>query len=156
MVFGSIKRFFRRFAFTVFKLLRDCWQITFVTLNGFRPLSKNSPFSLFLTDTISKWIECHPKSNEKYTAFLYCISSRVLKVRLTKICKTEPSADLLFLVVFHLPLELHSSFYIFKKDLRQELSFFNGFTQPPTPQPHPFNDQSMTIVFCWCSLTFFS
>ena len=79
-------------------LLRDCEQITFFMLSRVCPLSKKNPTPLVLRDfrqktfvtlnglakktqlhcskqTISKWIEYQPKSNEKKIPFLNCILS---------------------------------------------------------------------------------
>ena len=69
---------------------------------------------------------------------------QVLKVFLIKICKIQ-SLDLLFLVVFitfyisryhfHKFLELHLTIPEKEKDFHHKFSFFNGFTQTPTPNP---------------------
>ena len=55
--------------------VRDCWQITSVTLNGFCSLISNPPSPpVFLTDKI-KMDGIPTKSNEKYKHFLNCIWS---------------------------------------------------------------------------------
>ena len=91
-----------------------------------------------------------------------------MKVFLIKICKIQ-SLDLLFLVVF---ISFYASRYqfsqnfrtslniIWKKDCCHKFSFFNRFTQTPTPNPkyqipnplNGLNPQTMTKVFCQCSL----
>ena len=71
------------------QVLRDCRQITFVTLNGFCQLTK-TPTPLFLMDNI--------KMDRILTKIFYIVF-QVLKVLLIKICKIQ-SLDLLFLVVF--------------------------------------------------------
>ena len=70
------------------QVLRDCRQITFVMLNGFCQLSKETPTPLFLTDNI--------KLGRILTKMFYIVF-QVLKVLLIKICKIQ-SLDLLFLV----------------------------------------------------------
>ena len=59
----------------LFIWLRDCLQITFVTLNGLCPLSKNPPPPLNLTDNIKMDVVYQTKSNEKCMPFLHYISS---------------------------------------------------------------------------------
>ena len=59
----------------LFIWLRDCLQITFVTLNGLCPLSKNPPPPLNLTDNIKMDVVHQTKSNEKCMPFLHYISS---------------------------------------------------------------------------------
>ena len=54
--------------------IKDCRQITFVTLNRFCPLSKRR-HPICSWRTISKWMEYLLKSNRKYIPFLHCISS---------------------------------------------------------------------------------
>ena len=118
------------------------------------------PPALFLTDNI-KMAEYQTKSNKKYMLFLHYIIFQVLKVLLIKIFKVQPP-DLLFIIVFitfyisryHFSQSFRTSFNIIrKKDFRHKFSFFNRFTQ--TPSPHPLNGQNMlsrTIVFCQCFL----
>ena len=103
------------------QVLRDCQLITFVTLNGFCPLSKKNPTSLFLRDNIKMdWI----------LAKIFYIVFQVLKVLLIKICKIQ-SLYLLFFVDF-------ISFYISRYYFCHKFSFFNGFTQtPPSPPSQP-------------------
>ena len=72
------------------QVLRDCWQIIFVTFNGFCPFKQKNPTPLFLTDNI--------KMDRILTKIFYIVF-QVLKVLLIKICKIQ-SLDLLFLVVF--------------------------------------------------------
>ena len=114
-----------------FQVLRDCWPITFVTLNGFCSLSKKN-HALFLTDNI--------KMDRILIKILYIVF-QVLKVLLKNICKIQ-SLDLLFLVVFisfyisryHFSQVFRTSFnIIWKKDFCQRFFFFNGFTQTLTP-----------------------
>ena len=115
------------------QVLRDCRQITFVTLNGFCQLTK-TPTPLFLMDNI--------KMDRILTKIFYIVF-QVLKVLLIKICKIQ-SLDLLFLVVFisfyisryHFSQVFRTSFnIIWKKDFRHKFSFFNRFTQTPTTPP---------------------
>ena len=99
---------------------------------------------------------------------IFYIAFQDLKVLLIKICIIQ-SLDLLFLVVFiscyiswyhfsHVFRTLFNIIYL-KKRLSSQISFFNGFTQPPPPSStlsHPLNSQSslsITKVFCQCSLT---
>ena len=72
------------------QVLRDCWQITFVTPDGFCLLSNKNPTPLFLTDNIK---------TDRILSKIFYIVFQVLKVLLIKICKIQ-SLDLLFLVVF--------------------------------------------------------
>ena len=86
------------------QVLRDCRQITFVTLNGFCQLTK-TPTPLFLMDNI--------KMDRILTKIFYIVF-QVLKVLLIKICKIQ-SLDLLFLVVF---ISFYISRYHFSKVFR--------------------------------------
>ena len=109
---------------------------------------------LFLTINI--------KMDRIITNILYIVF-QVLKVLLIKICEMQ-SLDVLFLVVF---ISFYISRYnfshvfrtsfniIWKKDFRRKFSFFNGFTQTPTPLP-PWQPKfaSVTNAFCQCSLTY--
>ena len=72
------------------QVLRDCRQITFVTLDEFCPLAKKKTTPLLLTDNI--------KMDKILTKFFYIVF-QVFKVLLIEICKIQ-SLDLLFLVVF--------------------------------------------------------
>ena len=91
---ATLKGFsFRMFAFTVFKL-RDCQQMTFVTLNGFCPLNKPPPPRFY--PTIPRWMQYQPKLNENTHPFY--ILFEVWKVLIIIICKMQP-LDPLFLVV---------------------------------------------------------
>ena len=58
-----------------YQQLKDGRQITFVTLNGFRLLSKTSPFPVCSSRKISIWIVYQTKSNEKYMSFSHYISN---------------------------------------------------------------------------------
>ena len=116
------------------QVLRDCWQITFATPNGFCLLSNKNPTPLFLTDNIK---------TDRILSKIFYIVFQVLKVLLIKICKIQ-SLDLLFLVVFisfyisryHFSQVFRTSFnIIWKKDFRHKFSFFNRFTQTPTTPP---------------------
>ena len=130
------------------QVLRDCWQITFVTPDGFCLLSNKNPTPLFLTDNIK---------TDRILSKIFYIVFQVLKVLLIKICKIQ-SLDLLFLVVFisfsisryHFLQVFRTSFnIIWKKDFRHKFSFFNRFIQ--THSPHPLNSQnplSLIKVFC--------
>ena len=86
------------------QVLRDCRQITFVTLNGFCQLTK-TPTPLFLMDNI--------KMDRILTKIFYIVF-QVLKVLLIKICKIQ-SLDLLFLVVF---ISFYISRYLFSQVFR--------------------------------------
>ena len=82
-------------------LVTDGRQITFVTLNGFCPLTvkQKNATPLFLTDNI-KMDRIPTKSDEKDMPLLFCISSFEHSTsHFIKTCKIEPP-DLLFLVVF--------------------------------------------------------
>ena len=96
--------------------------------------TKKKLIPLFLTDNI--------KMDGILTKIFYIVF-QVLKVLLIKICKIQ-SLDLLFLVVFisfyisryHFSQVFRTSFnIIWKKDFHYKFSFFNGFTQTPTPTP---------------------
>ena len=123
-------------------LFSSSWQITFVTVNGFCPLS--NPFPMFLTD--------NNKMDRILTKRFYIVS-QVLKVLLIKICKIE-SLDLLFLVVFisfyiswyHFSevFRTYSRLYIWKKDFRHKFSFFSGFNPS-----HPPAYLRAKICFAW-------
>ena len=137
-----------------FQVLRDCWPITFVTLNGFCSLSKKN-HALFLTDNI--------KMDRILIKILYIVF-QVLKVLLKNICKIQ-SLDLLFLVVFisfyisryhifHRFLELHSTLSE-KKIFVKDFSFLTDSLKPSPLQPLTSqNPLSVTNVFCQCSLTY--
>ena len=84
-------------------LFSSSWQITFVTVNGFCPLSNPSP--MFLTD--------NNKMDRILTKRFYIVS-QVLKVLLIKICKIQ-SLDLLFLFVF---ISFYISWYHFSQVFR--------------------------------------
>ena len=117
--------------------IRDCRQITFVTLNRFFSLSKPTP--LFLTENI-KMDRIPTKSSEKYMLCPFYIvfqvlNIQVLNIHLTKICKIEPP-DLLFLVVF---ISFYISRYIIfrtsfniisKKNFRHEFFFLTDSLKP--------------------------
>ena len=130
-------------------------------INGLCPLSKKTPCSQY---TISK-------SMEYILTKIFYVVFRVLKVLLVKICKVR-SLDLLFLVVFisfyisrYFSRVFRTSFnIIWKKDFRHIFSFFNGFTQPPSPPPThippppSLNSQdplTVTKTFCQCSLNYY-
>ena len=95
------------------QVLRDCWQIIFVTFNGFCPFKQKNPTPLFLTDNI--------KMDRILTKIFYIVF-QVLKVLLIKICKIQ-SLDLLFLVVFisFYISRYFSQVFIWKKDFRHKL-----------------------------------
>ena len=113
---------------------------------------------MFLTDNI--------KMDEILTKIFY-IAFQVLKVLLIKICKIRYLHQIFYFLLFFLAftsadmifyrfLEFHSILSE-SKDFRHKFSFFNGFTQTPTPTPHPLNSQnllSVTKVFCRCSITY--
>ena len=90
------------------QVLRDCWQIIFVTFNGFCPFKQKKPHPLFLTDNI--------KMNRILTKIFYIVL-QVLKTLLIEICKIQSlNFYLLFLwaftsadIIFHKFLELHST-----------------------------------------------
>ena len=84
-------------------LFSSSWQITFVTVNGFCPLSNPSP--MFLTD--------NNKMDRILTKRFYIVS-QALKVLLIKICKIQ-SLDLLFLFVF---ISFYISWYHFSQVFR--------------------------------------
>ena len=79
---------------------------------------------------------------DKYTPFLHCF--QVLKVLLIKVCKMQPLELFLVIfvaftsedIIFHMVLELHSTLSEkYKIDFCHKFSFFNRFTQPPSPPP---------------------
>ena len=87
--------------------VKNCWQITFVTLNTFCPSSKPS---LSPTPPVLKGQYQdgqNTNQNQKKNTCRFYIVFQVLKVLLIKICKIQ-SLDLLFIVVFNLLL----SFYL--------------------------------------------
>ena len=108
------------------QVLRDCWQIIFVTFNGFCPFKQKKPTPLFLTDNI--------KMDRILTKIFYIV---------LQVLKTQ-SVDLLFVVFmsfyisrYHFSQAFRTSFnIIWKKDFRRKFSFFNGLTQNPIP-PFP-------------------
>ena len=118
-------------------LVRDHWQITFITLNRFCALIKRKPTSLFFIDNI-KLDGVPTKIKWKIHTFLYF----KFKVHLIKIYKIQPP-DLLFIVVlhyffsrYHFSQIFRTSFnIIWKNNFRQEFSFSNGLTNPPSPPP---------------------
>ena len=140
------------------QVLRDCWQITFATPNGFCLLSNKNPTPLFLTDNIK---------TDRILSKNFYIVFQVLKVLLIKICKIQ-SLDLLFLImlfllaitsvdiIFHKFLELNSKLSE-KRFLSQFFFFTQIYSNPPTnPPSNPLSSQnplSMAKVFCQCRLT---
>ena len=118
--------------------LKDCRQITFVTLNRFCPLSKKNPTpSVFNrqyqdgqnTNQNQKKNTCH-----FYTVFQFLVrySHQIFYLFLFLLPFT--SAD----IIFHKFLKLHSALPE-KKIFITSFSFFNGFTQtphPPLPTKH--------------------
>ena len=113
-------------------LFSSSWQITFVTVNGFCPLSNPSP--MFLTD--------NNKMDRILTKRFYIVS-QALKVLLIKICKIQ-SLDLLFLFVF---ISFYISWYHFSQVFRTSFKiisekniFVTNFpfltdSLPPTHRP---------------------
>ena len=61
-------------------MVRDHRQITFVTLNGFSPLSKKNPTLLFLTDNIK--LDGIPSKIKMENTHLFYFVIQVLKVLL--------------------------------------------------------------------------
>ena len=55
--------------------IRDCQQITLITLNTFCLLSEKAPITLFIKDNIKLDEICEAKLNEKYMSVLQGISS---------------------------------------------------------------------------------
>ena len=128
--------------------LRDCWQITFVTLNRFCLLSNPPPLPTpFFWRTISWWIVYQTKPNEKCMPFLHYIMKVLLyfyimfwRYFLQKFARQPP--DFLFIVDF---ISFYTSRYYFsqifrtsfsiiwKKDFRHEFSFFIRLPQTSTP-----------------------
>ena len=109
-------------------IVRDCQQITFVTLNGFCVLGQHHN-------------EQNTNQNQKKNTCRFCTVFQVLELLLIKICKIQ-LLDILFIVAF-------PSFYIsryrftqiFKtslssiiseKDFHHKFSFFNGLSNPLT------------------------
>ena len=92
LVFDNFERVFRRFAVTIFKL-RDCRQITFVTLNGFCQLNKSPPVL-----NRQNLDGCNTNQNQMKNAHPFYIVFEVLKVLIAIVCKMQP-LDLLFLAV---------------------------------------------------------
>ena len=70
--------------------LRDCWQITFVTLNEFCPLSKRNPLPPVLNGKYQD--RKNTNQNQMKNACHFHIGFQVLKVLLIKICKIQPLA----------------------------------------------------------------
>ena len=134
LVFGNIRGVFRRFAFTVFKLM-DCRQITFVTLNGFCLLSKKTHPRVLNRQNQDWW---STNQNQIKNIYPFYIVFEVLKVLLTIICKMQP-LHLLFLVRFHISryhfslfLELHTTCE--RKIFVTNFPFLtDSLNLPPTP-----------------------
>ena len=115
------------------QVLRDCWQITFVTPDGFCLLSNKNPTPLFLTDNIK---------TDRILSKNFYIVFQVLKVLLIKICKIQ-SLDLLFLFVFisfsisryhfYKFLELHST--LSEKKIITNFPFLTDSFKPTPPTP---------------------
>ena len=115
--------------------LRDCWQITFITLNGFCSLSKKSPtLTPCSWQTLSWWLEYQPKSNEKYIPFLHCISTfLVLKVRwyfLEKFLRSSCNYHIFYFLFFLLA---------FTSDIRADIIFHKFLVGAPTSIRHFFH-----------------
>ena len=114
-------------------VLRDCRQITFVTLNGFCLLSKTPTRPPHVLNGQNQM-----KIHALFTLYIF----QVLKVLLINISKMQP-LDLLFFVAFisflpisryHFSQIIWTSFnIIWRIDFGHKFSFFNGFTQTPSP-----------------------
>ena len=143
---------------TVFVSVRDCWQITFVTLNGFC-LLKN-PHPPVLNRQYQDWYNIPTKIKWKIYA-LFTLYFKFWWYTSYKNLKIKP-LDLLFLgafISFYIQhadnnfykfLELHSTLYE-KKIFVANFPFLTNSLK----HPHPLNSQnplSVTKVFCRCSL----
>ena len=134
-------------SFSLLRLLsisiRDCQQITFVTLNRFCLLYyvKQTPPPLTrppVLNRISRWIQNSNQNQvKKYTPFLHCISS----FEGTKICKM--SHQILYFLLFYTSLYISRHHFsqifrtslniILKKDFHHKFSFFNRFITQASP-----------------------
>ena len=110
-------------------------------------------------------MEYQPKSNEKYSLLLHCIS-QLLRVLLTKICRIQPP-DLLFLVLYYILHQQTSFFtdfqdfiqhYLKKKILVTNFLFLTDSLKriPPTPLTASQNPLRVTKVFVDTPLTVIS
>ena len=93
--------------------------------------------------TRSRWLECHPKSNEKYMPFSHCISS-FEGTSYKNLLDTATRSFICCFYGFYINRYCFSQIFrtsfniIWKKYFHHEFSFFNGFTQPPPLPPlHP-------------------
>ena len=124
-------------------ILHYCRQITFVTLNGFCPLSNPTPHPTPPVLNGQNEDGRNIIQNQMKNAHPLYIVFEVLKVHLIKICEMQP-LNLLFLVMLDFISAdiVFTSFQSFiqhylKKDFCHNFSFFNGFTQPPLPALSP-------------------
>ena len=131
-------------------LVRDHWQITFITLNRFCALIKKNPTSLFLIDNI-KLDGVPTKIKWKIHTLLYF----KFKVPLIKIYKINHQIFYLLLfyivfsadIIFHKFLELHSTLSektIFVKNFL----FLTDSLKPPPPSHIFLTTKICSAVFC--------
>ena len=129
-------------------------------LNGFC-LSSNPPPTrlLFLTENI-KWMENQPKSNEKYTSFLHCISS-FGGYFLQKLVRYNH--QIFYFLLFHISfyisryhfLQIFKTFiqHYLNKIFSSQIFLLMDSLKPPCPYPlNSRNPLSVAKSFCWCSL----
>ena len=127
-------------------IIRDCQQITFVTLNRLCPLNQKQPPPLFLTENIK--MDRIPTKVIANTCLFYTVF-QVLEVLLIKICKIQ-ALGLLFLFFnvfmsfyigrYHFSQILKTSFSIIcRKDSCHKFFFFNRFIKTP----HPLKGQNL-------------
>ena len=135
--------------------LRDCWQITFVMLNRFCPLSNCSQ-----SPVLDKqyWNAQNTNQNQmKNTCPFhksYCIYFRFWRCILQKFVRATRSFVFISFYVSrnHFSQIFRTSFNIICKKRFWHKFSFNGFTQSlPTPlTPNDQNPLRVTKVFYWC------
>ena len=142
------------------KVIRDCRQITLVTLNGFCLLSKapsHHPYPLFLKGNIK--LDGIPSKTTWKTYTFFILYLKFWSYFLSKV--TSHSYQLFYILLFY--FNFYISRYIFynilevystlsKKNFRHEFSFSSDSLKP-TPHPwRPKSAESVTKTFCRCSL----
>ena len=142
--------------------VRDCRQITFVTLNGFCPLINPPPHPppALNGQYQNGWSTNQNHENEKYIYTFFTLDVfEALSVRLIKICKIQPP-NLLFVFAF---ISFYIGRYHFSKTFRtsfnnSEKNIFASnflFLMHSLRQPPPLLFTPLMAKIRWAWLTFF-